>query len=159
MKHRILLVFDANKTLAGSGYASRPDRFARNPGSQLTLRDWARYHAPGTDDRLIGDIGHNDASSTDPAISSDENLSRLSGLVTNRNIQAIKRMGLGTGRNLHARPQQRVIADRYPTQLAIRSNINVFAKSRIGLGQQRPVSNKNRRVALAQYLGKKNRTH
>jgi hypothetical protein len=148
---------DAIETLTGLGQASRPDRFARDSGSKLHGLDRLGDNAAASNDRLVSNVCHDNAPGTDPAISTDGNLSRFSGLVANRSIQAIKRMGLGPGRNLHARSQQRVIADRYPTQLAIGSDVDMFAKSRIALGQQRPVPDKNRCVALAQHSGKKSR--
>ena len=95
MKYRIHLGFDANRVLAGSGRASRPDRFARDPGSKLPGLDWLGHNASGTDDRLVADVCHDDASCADPAIAADEDLTGLSGLVANRNVQSIKRMGLG----------------------------------------------------------------
>ena len=67
-------------------------------------------------------------------------------------------MSLGTRRNLNARTQQGVISDRYPTQLAVWSDVDVFTKASVGFGQQRPVSDKNRWVALPQHLGKKHRS-
>jgi len=118
---------DAIETLTGLGQASGPDRFAWDSGSKLHGLDRLGDNTAGSNDRLVSNVGHEDAPGTDPAISTDENLPRLSGLIANRSIQAIKRMGLGTRRNLHARSQQGVIADRYPAQLAIWPDINVFA--------------------------------
>jgi hypothetical protein len=95
MKHRFYLGFDANGVLARSGRASRPDRFARDPGGKLPGLDWLGHNASGTDDRLVADVCHDDASCADPAISTDVDLTRLSWLIANRNVQSVKRMGFG----------------------------------------------------------------
>ena len=90
MKHRILEGFDANGVLAGSGYASRPDRFARDPSSKLSGLDGLGDHTASPDDRLVSNVCHDDASGSNPTVPTDHDLLRLFRLVANRNIQAIE---------------------------------------------------------------------
>ena len=132
MKHRILEGFDANGVLAGSGYASRPDRFARDPGSKLPGLDRLGNDASGSDDRLVSNVCHDDASGTDPAILTDDHTAGLSRLVANRYIQAVECMGIWSRGNLNARTKQGILTDRDQTELAIGSNVHMLAKAGIG---------------------------
>lgn len=108
------------------------NQLARHSGGQLTPRDHARYHASCTDDRLITDVGHDDASGPDPAILTDDHTAGLSRLVANRRIQAIKCMGIWSRGNLHARTEQGVLTDRDQTELAIGPDVHMLAKAGIG---------------------------
>jgi hypothetical protein len=54
-----------------AGLLTASKHFARHPGSQLTLRDWAGHNTTGSNDRLVSNVGHEDAPGTDPAISTD----------------------------------------------------------------------------------------
>lgn len=150
-----MLGFDANGILAGSGRASRPNRFARNPGRKLPGLDQLGHDASASDDRLVADIGHDNAPGADPAILTDDHTAGLSRLVANRYIQAIECMGIWSRGNLNAGTKQGILTDRDQTELAIGTDINVLAKAAIGLRKQGPESDKDRPIALREDTGKK----
>jgi hypothetical protein len=77
------------------------------------------------------------------------------GLVADRNIQSVKGVGFGTRRDLNAGAKERVCTDRHPTELAIRSDVNMLAKPSVGLGKERPEPYEHRLVALGQHTRKK----
>lgn len=59
---------DAIETLTGLGQASGPDRFAWDSGSKLHGLDRLGDHTASSNDTLVTDIGHDNASGPDPAI-------------------------------------------------------------------------------------------
>lgn len=150
-----MLGFDANGVLAGSGYSSRPDRFARDPCRKLSGLDRLGHDASGTDDRLVANVCHDNASGTDPAILSDDHTAGLSRLVANRYIQAIECMGIWSRGNLNAGTKQGILTDRDQTELAIGADVNMLAKAGVGFRKQGPESNKDRPIALRKDIGKK----
>ena len=99
---------------------------------------------------MLGDIRQDDRSRTDPAIATDGDLLELSWLISNEAIEAGKSMRVRTAWDLNARPDQHVILNIDPSNMAIVTDIDMFSEAGGRLGDQRSKGDLSRWMAVSQ---------
>ena len=126
------------------------DHFRRDTAQDRTRRKGLGDHRSGCHHRLLGDIRQDDRSRTDPAIATDGDLLELSWLISNEAIEAGKSMRVRTAWDLNARPDQHVILNIDPSNMAIVTDIDMFSEAGGRLGDQRSKGDLSRWMAVSQ---------